>query len=287
MIEGNPRPATESEDHVPQERINGVNIHYELHGDDGEPLVLVHGYTGDITDWRHQLPEFSRTHRVLIMDNRGHGRSEAPGDRAAYTIGQFADDVEAMAAHVGFDRYHLLGHSMGGAVAQEIALRSPGRLLSLTLQDTAHAFDLGRNNETIANFIAARNKVAEEKGMAAIAAMPPLTAAPPHMPADRTAETTRRLSGMSVDAYIGAWQGLTAWEGTTERASRIGAPTMVIYGDLDTMLIDAAKHLASVIPGAVLEVVPEAAHSPQFERPDIFNAALRRHLARNAAVGVK
>jgi 3-oxoadipate enol-lactonase len=62
---------------------------------------------------------------------------------------------------------------------------------------------------------------------------------------------------------------------------------MVIYGDLDTMLIDAAKHLAATIPGAVLEVVPEAAHAPQFERPDIFNAALRRHLARNAAVGVR
>ena len=68
---------------MPIERINGLNLHYELHGGDGEPLVFVHGYTGDVTDWRFQLPEFSRTHRVLVVDNRGHGRSEAPTNRDA------------------------------------------------------------------------------------------------------------------------------------------------------------------------------------------------------------
>ena len=57
---------------MPSATINGVDLYYELHGDSGEPLVLVHGYTGDISDWRHQLPEFSRTHRVLVLDLRGH-----------------------------------------------------------------------------------------------------------------------------------------------------------------------------------------------------------------------
>ncbi len=76
--------------------INGVKLNYEVHGDSGEPLVLVHGYTGDITDWRHQLPAFAQSHRVLIVDNRGHGQSEAPADRAAYSVRQMASDVRTL-----------------------------------------------------------------------------------------------------------------------------------------------------------------------------------------------
>ena len=126
---------------MPQARINGIDIYFERHGEAGEPLVFVHGYTGDVSDWRFQIEAFAPTNSVLVMDNRGHGRSEAPKDRAAYTVGQMASDAEALAAEVVFERYHLVGHSMGGAIAQEIALASPGRLLSLTLEDTAYSFD--------------------------------------------------------------------------------------------------------------------------------------------------
>lgn len=271
---------------MPIDRINGLQLHYELHGDDGEPLVLVHGYTGDVTDWRFQLPEFSRTHRVLVMDHRGHGASEAPVDHASYTILNMADDVEALVAHLGFGRYHLLGHSMGGAVVQEIALRSSDRLLSLTLEDTGYSFGFSRN-ATVAAFIAQRHQVAEEQGMAAIASAPPTAPSPPHMPPERRDEESARLARMSVDGFIGAWQGLDGWHGTKERAAGITAPTLVICGELDQMLVEPSKHLASTIPNAELEMIPEAGHSPQYERPELFNAALRRHLARNAMAVAK
>ena len=119
---------------------DGVRLHYELHGDNGDPLVFVHGFTGDITDWQHQIPDFSRTHRLLVVDNRGHGRSAAPAYESGITIERMADDIEALAARVGFERYHLLGHSMGGAIVQEIALRSPAKLLTLILEDTSYRF---------------------------------------------------------------------------------------------------------------------------------------------------
>jgi 2-succinyl-6-hydroxy-2,4-cyclohexadiene-1-carboxylate synthase len=270
-----------NEVHMPTHNANGVELFYELHGDAGEPLVLVHGYTGDATDWRFQVAEFAPTHRVLVIEHRGHGRSEAPADRARYTILDMVADVEALAAHAGFDRYHLVGHSMGGVVAQEIALRSPGRLRSLVLHDTGHTFaDTGDAAAQARTYIELAHKIAQEQGMPALAKIMSNLPSPPHQPPERKQETEDRMSRMSLDAYIGAWGALMSWEGSTERLPGIDLPTTVICGELDEMLLDAARFLAATIPGAVLEMIPEAAHSPQYERPDLFNAALRRHLAR-------
>jgi pimeloyl-ACP methyl ester carboxylesterase len=266
---------------MPKQKVNGVELFYELHGDAGEPLVLVHGYTGDATDWRFQVAEFAPTHRVLVIEHRGHGRSEAPADRARYTILDMAADVEALAAHAGFDCYHLVGHSMGGVVAQEIALRSPGRVRSLVLHDTGHTF--APTDDTGAQYVKymdLAHKIAQEQGMAVVAKIMANLPSPPHQSPERKQETEERMSRMSVDAFIGAWAALMAWEGSTERLPGIDLPTTVICGELDEMLIDAARFLAATIPGAVLEMIPEAAHAPQYERPDLFNAALRRHLAR-------
>ena len=222
---------------MPIASVNGVELNFELHGESGQPLVFVHGYTGDITDWRHQLPAFSPSFRTLIVDNRGHGQSEAPGDRSVYTVEHMAADIEALVDDLGFDRYHLLGHSMGGAIAQEIALKSPERLLSLTLHDTTHSFAAALVNPALAIWRDYRFKVAESEGMPAVARMVSPFPPPPHMPAARLEETAARLAAMSVDAFIGAWEGLASWQGAETRAAAIATPTLVIYGDIDTQFI--------------------------------------------------
>jgi pimeloyl-ACP methyl ester carboxylesterase len=268
---------------MPTASINGVKLNFELHGGSGDPFVLVHGYTGDITDWRHQLPAFSPSFRLLIVDNRGHGQSEAPPDRSAYTVEQMASDIEALVDELGFARFHLLGHSMGGAIVQEIALTYPERLLSLTLHDTADSFSAATANPNVALWRDHRFEVAENKGMAAVSEIAPPFPPPPHMPRERMEETKKRLAGMSADAFIGAWHGLAAWQGTEERAKAIAVPTLVIYGDMDTqMIIDGSVRLAGTIPDAELAVIPETGHSPQWERPELFNAALGAFLNRIA-----
>lgn len=269
---------------MPFTTINGVKLNYELHGDSGEPLVLVHGYTGDITDWRHQLPAFADSHRLLIVDLRGHGESEAVTDRSQYAIDHFVSDVEALVDEVGFDRYHLLGHSMGGAVVQEIALRGAGRLLSLTLHDTSDGFDKAFMNPAVVAWRDYRFKTAEEQGMEAVAKLETPFPPPPHMPKERLEEARVRLSKMAIDAFIGAWHGLTDWQGTHGRAQDITTPTLVIYGDLDAgFLVEASKRLARAIPNAEEAVIPETGHSPQFERPALFNEALAGFLGRVSA----
>jgi pimeloyl-ACP methyl ester carboxylesterase len=260
--------------------VNGLRLYYERHGDSGEPLVFVHGYTGDVSDWRLQIPEFARDYQVLLMDLRGHGRSEAPTDRQSYTVALMTADVDALIDEVGFSRFHLLGHSMGGGIAQEMALRQPERLLSLTLEDTAPKFGLPAN-DAMFEFRAKRLHVAETEGMAAAARLE-LPWTPPHMPPKRLLEVNERQARMSVDAFIGAARGLVDWPGTDGRLGSILTPTLVIYGELDAPpLVEASRRLAEGIPNATPEVIPEAAHSPQWERPDLFNPALRRHLEAN------
>jgi 3-oxoadipate enol-lactonase len=220
---------------------------------------------------------------VLIFDNRGHGKSEAPTDRSSYTIEQMADDAEALVAEIGFERYHLLGHSMGGAIVQEIALRSPGRLLSLTLQNTAPLFDLFAN-PVMRQFTEARTKVAEEQGMEVLATWKSPFPGPPHMPSERMQEVAARLGRMSVDAFVGCQNALNEWPGVVDRLHSVLTRTLVIVGDLDVgPLVQAAGTLAGRIPNATLETIPDTGHSPQFERPQLFNPALRSHLERATA----
>jgi pimeloyl-ACP methyl ester carboxylesterase len=139
----------------------------------------------------------------------------------------------------------------------------------------------------VRKYYAERHRVAEEQGMAAVADIPSIFPTPPHVTAERKQEEKERLSRMSVDGFIGAWEGLGAWRGTEDRAHRITAPTMVIYGALDAPFAEPAKWFAGQIADTVIEVVPEAGHSPQYERPELFNAALRRHLDRNAGGAAK
>jgi 3-oxoadipate enol-lactonase/4-carboxymuconolactone decarboxylase len=174
---------------------------------------------------------------------------------------------------------------MGGGIVQEIALRSPRRLLSLTLHNTSCKFALG-GDPVMEEWREKRLALADTEGMAAVAELPAPVEPPPHLPTERLEEVKLRLSKMSADSFIGAWQGLLDWEGTIHRAQKISVPTLIIYGDLDIPgLIKGSLKLAELIPGARVAVIPETAHQPQWERPELFNRALRDHLDANAKRG--
>jgi pimeloyl-ACP methyl ester carboxylesterase len=116
--------------------------------------------------------------------------------------------------------------------------------------------------------------------MEAVARMDSPFPQPPHMPAERTEEMKARLSRMSVDSFVGAWDGLTSWKGTHgARSTGIKPRTLVIYGELDTgFLVEGAKDLGRNIPNAKLIGIPETGHHSQWERPELFNAALGEFL---------
>ena len=111
-------------------RVNGVNLAYELHGT-GDPLVLIHGAQSDRSIFANLLPDFVDQFQVLIFDQRGSGQSEKPD--IEYTMGMIADDTAALMEHIGFSAAHVYGVSMGGMIAQELAIRHGAAVRSLVL----------------------------------------------------------------------------------------------------------------------------------------------------------
>jgi pimeloyl-ACP methyl ester carboxylesterase len=250
-----------------------------LEAGSGPPLVLVHGAGGSAELWPRQLDGLADVARVVAPDLPGHG---ALGRRGRPTIAAYAEWLDGFLTAVVEEPAVLVGHSMGGAIAQEMALRSPGRLMSLTLHDTGYHFDRSRN-ESLVKWNAKRNRIADEQGMPALAAIPSPFPQPPFMPREREAEARERLARMSPDGFIGAGAGLDTWPGTKDRLANIAVPTLVIYGELEVeALLRASKHMGAAIPGAVLVEIPQCGHSPQYERPELFNAALRQHLERTS-----
>lgn len=114
--------------------VDGVKLHYDVAGD-GPPLVLVHGMACGRRMWWHQVRHFRKRFRVVTLDLRGHGLSDAPADPAQYSEAIFTSDVIRLLDALGIDRAHLVGLSMGGGVALDAALKVPERFASVVLAD--------------------------------------------------------------------------------------------------------------------------------------------------------
>lgn len=253
---------------------DGARLAYEL-GGDGTPVVLVHGFGLDAALWDPQWPEFTARHRVLRYDLRGHGASSLPAGR--YTHGA---DLAALVAALGATPAHVVGLSMGGAVALELALAEPARVRSLTLVDAVlggHPMSAEWGERWRA--VVAAGRSGDVEGARRLWLANPLFAVA--RPATRAA-----LAAM-VARYSGwHWRErdpvAAAAVPAAERLGEVRAPTLVVVGEGDTPDFRAiATRLAAGIPGASLAVLAGAGHVPNLDVPPAFNAAVLAHLARH------
>ena len=115
--------------------INGVTIHYQVSGE-GPAVTLLHGYTGSHQDWVRQIPLLSKKYRVVTLDWRGHGKSEALSAASDYSFELLIQDTYGLLRHLGIHTSCIVGHSMGGFIALELALRYPDVVSALVLVDS-------------------------------------------------------------------------------------------------------------------------------------------------------
>ena len=255
-------------------------------GRGGRPLLLAHGFTGtkeDFADWIDPLGEAGWG--VVAPDHRGHGGSTRLADEAAYTLTTFADDLEALVAGLGWDRFALLGHSMGGMIAQEVVLRDPGRVERLVLMDTHHGAVEGLDPERVDAGMAILRTEGFEVYLSVLEQVAPRVPTPAEAAlADRRpalkAWNDAKLRAVDPAMYAAMAPQLVRRADLLDALARLAVPTLVVVGAEDRAFVGAAHRLAASIPGAELVVVPDAAHSPQFENPDAWWEAVGGFLNR-------
>ena len=260
---------------MPQAAVDGTSLYYERRGA-GEPVLLIQGMSGTHLAWGDAfLAGLGDDVEVVAYDHRGVGTSSPQTD--AFTIVELADDAAGLLDALGWDDAHVLGISMGGMVAQELALRHPQRIRTLTLgctypggaegqladpaliQELAGALLSGDRERALrtgfaANFSAAH--VADEANWEPFQAM--ATALPVAVP----------LIMLQMQAVMG--------HDTSARLATIQAPTLVVHGTADRMLpVANGELIAQAIPNARLELLEDVGHMFWWEQPERSAALVR------------
>ena len=252
----------------------GARIYWDEQGS-GEPLVLISGLGTTSRAWYRSRPVFAKSYRTLALDNRGVGSSDVPP--GVYSISLMASDVIAVLDAAGVADAHVFGASMGGMIAQELALQYPERMRSLILGCTAAGGAHAVQPAPEALEALTRLGMTAEESNAVFA--PFLYDA--HTPRERIDEDMAiRLQWFpSPLGYVGQLQGISSWEAYS-RLSQISAPTLIIHGEADTLIPAAnARIIAKRIAGAKLVLIPQAGHVFWTDQPEATHRAVLEFLA--------
>jgi pimeloyl-ACP methyl ester carboxylesterase len=252
---------------VPRARIGEVSLHYESTGV-GAPVLLVMGLGMNATGWWRTVPVLAAAGlRVLSFDNRGVGRSARP--RGPYTTAMLADDAVAVLDAAAVERAHVYGISLGGMIAQEIALRHPERVARLVLGATTSGGDgaTAADRQTLEFFQRRGQMTALEAVWASVPYNYSTHTRAEH--GDRIArDISQRLRYPIEPEFYAAQLAAALAHDTHERLAQIHAPTLIVHGLEDLMVPPAnGRLLASRIPAARLLELPGAAHLYPTDEP--------------------
>jgi pimeloyl-ACP methyl ester carboxylesterase len=259
---------------VPKASINGINIDYKVEGN-GDPLVLIMGFTGTRLAWIFQRPAFRKYFKVITFDNRGAGRSDRPD--GPYSMKMMMDDTVGLMDHLGIEKAHILGISMGGMIAQEIAINYPERVMKLVLGctfayrngDSGHSSEymkyLGLHDESPDDEL--RN-VDMRRLLGTVFSLG-FNSGPFRMfiyPLSKVYARLHEIGGVRAqfEAILG--------HHTLDRLHMIKAPTLVISGTEDRLMkSESSEVLASRIPNARLVKIEGGSHAVFIGKRGRFN----------------
>jgi len=268
---------------------DGVGLAVAVAGDPDAPgLLLVPGFGGAKEDFADHVDALARDHRVATFDHRGHGASDQPDDPAAYSLDRLAADVRAVATTLGLRDLRLLGHSMGGMVVRRVVIadsRRDGPRLAdaVVFMDTSAGVPPGIDLALVQLGV----EVVRTSGMATLRQLQDGldlmgSAAHRRVLEERVGFREYMADRWSVLSPV-MWSTLAVEIATQpdelDALRAVDAPTLVMVGTQDLSFLGPSRAIAATVPGAHLVEIPDAGHSPQFENPAAWRAALEGFLA--------
>lgn len=251
----------------------GCSLHYEEYGH-GTPLILIHGLGSSSQDWELQVPALARHYRLIVVDVRGHGRSDKPRER--YSIEGFTYDLVALIEHLDLPPAHVVGLSMGGMIAFQLAVDEPGRVKSLCIVNSAPQVKVRSAQEY--GWWVKRWTLARVLSLATIGKALGDRLFPKPAQADLRRKMAERWAKNDKRAYLASFDAIVGW-GVQERLSRVSCPTLVISADRDYTPVALKETYVKLLPDARLVVIDDSRHATPLDQPERFNHTLLDFLA--------
>ncbi len=255
---------------------DGVRLFYQEAGT-GIPLIFVHEFAGDHRAWEPQMRHFARRYRAITYAARGYLPSDVPDQVSMYSQARAADDIRAILDHLGIDKAHVVGLSMGGFATLHFGFRHPGRALSICVAGCGYGAEKGQQEkfqaeaDAIAAFLA-------EKGMVAFAeryAYGPTRVQFENKDPRGFAEFKQQLSEHSAlgarNTQLGVQRERPSLYDLVDQMKALTVPTLILTGDEDWPCLQPALLMKQNIPTAALSVMPNCGHTINIEAPDEFN----------------
>lgn len=259
-------------------KTNGLMMNCEVTGE-GECLVLIHGFTDNLNMWANQVAEFSKTCKVLTLDVRGHGQTEAPS--GALSMDLFAEDIQGLLEALKIEKACVLGYSMGGRIGLQFALKHPEKVTGLVFANSGIA-GVGYQipEEQMKEMVARREQMMElyqSNDIERIADSMAERSMTPGM-REKNPELFKKYKAIKLqnnpEHYFAIMQAMGAAAASPPDLSQIKCPALIIAGDQDLfMSMDVTLFMAKTMPRALMKVF-STGHASAMEVPKEFNQAV-------------
>ncbi len=256
---------------MPQAGVDGINMYYEESGN-GPALVLLHGLGSSAEDWEYQIPEFAKDYRVIAMDLRGFHRT--PRGSGALSINRFATDVWSLLRQLGVERFYLVGHSMGGAIALQLALNHPTAVTRMVIANSVPSFQPQTFKQHFEVWY--RQIMMRLMGPARLAKV----GAQRMYPGDdqqALREKSIARGARNGPSYLESLKVLTCWS-VLDRLRELKMPVLVLAAEHDYFSREDMLQFAHALPKGRFHLFPGTHHGLPLEAPELFNAAVLKFL---------
>jgi proline iminopeptidase len=261
-----------------------VRPHYEEAGS-GTPILFLHEFAADHTNWEPQMRYFSRGHRCIAYSARGYTPSDVPPSPEAYSYKHFYTDALAVLDHLEIDKAHLVGLSMGSYSSLQIGLNAPQRARSMTLAGVGSGSNLA-NLDVFRKQCVANAEQYESIGSVEVAKVTreapgriPFLVKDPRGHADFYAALARHDAKGSGNTMRGFQGGRPSIYTLTEAIAKVPTPALIICGDEDDACVEPSLFLKKHLPAAGLTFFPKSGHVLNLEEPALFNEMVERFIA--------